>query len=90
MIVDFVPPTKKYRFGTASKSARLTDSIVIAIRQADPRISCKTLGERYGCSHVSVWKARTGASWKHVPMYAPVIDHSLDGETGYLELQTGT
>lgn len=44
---------------------KLTAEQVLRIR-ADPTASCMELAALLGVSHVCIWKARVGQTWKHL------------------------
>lgn len=54
--------------GENTKHVKLTPEQVMEIRRSTERTA--VLAEKYGMNPNSVWKARVGRSWKHLPMSA--------------------
>lgn len=52
--------------GEKHPRARLTEENIIEIRSSNETNSF--LSGKFGVSHMSVWQARTGKSWKHIPL----------------------
>lgn len=52
--------------GERQGSAKLTEKNVRMIRES--KLSTSQLGRILGVCHVSVWNARVGKTWKHIPM----------------------
>lgn len=52
--------------GTNTRHVKLTEDQVMDIRQSDERTI--VLAKQYDLCANSIWKARVGRSWKHLPM----------------------
>lgn len=52
--------------GEHRPTAKLTDEAVLAIRASDEPLA--VLAERYGVGQPTLWKARVGETWRHLPM----------------------
>jgi len=52
--------------GTMMSHSKLTDDLVREIRAAPPSVTSVELARRLGCTHQTVWAARTGRTWRHV------------------------
>lgn len=66
------PPISGHRAprGEASPKAKMTEADVVAIRMSCGSKSDDELAVTYGVSSSSVRHARTGRSWKHIPIVA--------------------
>lgn len=56
--------------GESHCDAILTDADVLAIRRSNE--TNQALADRYGVGLTTLWKARNGVTWKHLPMPAQV------------------
>lgn len=55
-------------FGEAQHNSKLTENDVLELRSMPPETGSYVLARKYGVSPYAIWAARTGKTWKHLPM----------------------
>lgn len=52
--------------GSSNPSSKLTEDEVRAIKQKPKSVSNREIAEKYGVSHVTISRIRSGKAWVHV------------------------
>lgn len=63
-LLKYNPYQTNKKFGVNHRSAKLTEQIVLSIR--DDNRTYKEIAKSYGVCKMTIWKAKRGEKWKHV------------------------